>query len=163
IALMLIVVIILHVLTAPCTSHAQPPTHVHRIGYLSPGFAPAPLSPLEPLRQGLRDLGWVEGENLTIEYRAAEGEGERLPVLAAELVQLPVAGLVAGGSAAIHGAQHATRTIPIVMATANEPVGEGFVVSVARPGGNITGLSNLAAELPGKRLEILKETVPQST
>jgi len=163
IALMLIVVMILRVLAAPGTSHAQPPTHVHRIGYLSPGFAPARLSTLEALRQGLRDLGWVEGENLTIAYRAAEGEVERLPVLAAELVQLPVEVIVAGGSAAIHAAQHATRTIPIVMATANEPVGEGFVVSVARPGGNITGLSNLAAELPGKRLEILKETVPQST
>jgi putative tryptophan/tyrosine transport system substrate-binding protein len=162
-AIALIVTLALGILVAPRASHAQPPTHVHRIGYLSPGFAPAPLSPVEALRQGLRDLGWVEGENLTIAYRAAEGEVERLPVLAAELVQLPVEVIVAGGSAAIHAAQHATRTIPIVMATANEPVGEGFVVSVARPGGNITGLSNLAAELPGKRLEILKETVPQST
>src|SRR5262249_1889243 len=152
-ALMLIVVMILRVLAAPGTSHAQPPTHVHRIGYLSPGFAPARLSTVEALRQGLRELGWVEGENLTIAYRAAGGEVGRLPVRGAGLVQLPGEVIVAGGSAAIHAAQHATRTIPIVMATANEPVGEGFVVSVARPGGNITGLSNLAAELPGKRLE----------
>jgi len=162
-AIPLIVIVVLAILVAPLTAEAQQPTKVHRIGYLSPGFSPSRLSTLEALRQGLRDLGWVEGENLTIEYRVAEGEVERLPALAAELVHLPVEVIVAGGSAAIHAAQHATRTIPIVMATANEPVGEGFVVGVARPGGNITGMSNLAAELPGKRLEILKETVPQST
>ena len=162
-AIPLIVIVVLAILVAPLTAEAQQPTKVHRIGYLSPGFSPSRLSTLEALRQGLRDLGWVEGENLTIEYRVAEGEVERLPALAAELVHLPVEVIVAGGSAAIHAAQHATRTIPIVMATANEPVGEGFVGGVARPGGNITGMSNLAAELPGKRLEILKETVPQST
>ena len=162
-AIPLIVIVVLAILVAPLTAEAQQPTKVHRIGYLSPGFSPSRLSTLEALRQGLRDLGWVEGENLTIECRVAEGEVERLPALAAELVHLPVEVIVAGGSAAIHAAQHATRTIPIVMATANEPVGEGFVVGVARPGGNITGMSNLAAELPGKRLEILKETVPQST
>jgi len=162
-AIPLIVIVVLAILVAPLTAEAQQPTKVHRIGYLSPGFSPSRLSTLEALRQGLRDLGWVEGENLTIEYRVAEGEVERLPALAAELVHLPVEVIVAGGSAAIHAAQHATRTIPIVMATANEPVGEGFVVGVARPGGNITGMSNLAAERPGKRLEILKETVPQST
>ena len=162
-AIPLIVIVVLAILVAPLTAEAQQPTKVHRIGYLSPGFSPSRLSTLEALRQGLRDLGWVEGENLTIECRVAEGEVERLPALATELVHLPVEVIVAGGSAAIHAAQHATRTIPIVMATANEPVGEGFVGGVARPGGNITGMSNLAAELPGKRLEILKETVPQST
>jgi putative ABC transport system substrate-binding protein len=162
-AIPLIVIVVLAILVAPLTAEAQQPTNVHRIGYLSPGFSPSRLSTLEALRQGLRDLGGVEGENLTIEYRVAEGEVERLPALAAALVHLPVEVIVAGGSAAIHAAQHATRTIPIVMATANEPVGEGFGGGVARPGGNITGMSNLAAELPGKRLEILKETVPQST
>ena len=133
-AMPLLVIVVLAIFVAPRIPKAQQATRGHRIGYLSPGFAPARLSTLEALRQGLRDLGWVEGENLTIEYRVAEGEVERLPALAAELVQVPVEVIVAGGSAAIHAAQHATRTIPIVMATANEPIGEGFVVSVARPG-----------------------------
>jgi putative ABC transport system substrate-binding protein len=117
----------------------------------------------EAFRQGLRALGYVEGQNLVLEYRYAEGSAERLPDLAAELVQLQVDVLVAGGTAAIHAAQRATRTIPIVMTASFDPVQEGFVASLARPGGNITGLSFLSAELPGKRLELLKETVSQST
>jgi putative ABC transport system substrate-binding protein len=116
---------------------------------------------VEAFRQGLRDLGYVEGQNLVMEYRYMEGRAEQLPDLAAELVRLKVDVIVAGGTAAIRAAQHATRTIPIVMAVAYDPVGEGLVASLARPGGNITGLSWLGAELPGKRLEILKETVPQ--
>ena len=117
----------------------------------------------EAFRQGLRALGYVEGQNLVLEYRYAEGSAERLPDLAAELVQRKVDVIVAGGTAAIHAAQQATRTIPIVMTASFDPVQEGFVASLARPGGNITGLSFLSAELPGKRLELLKETVPQST
>jgi putative ABC transport system substrate-binding protein len=110
----------------------------------------------------LRALGYVEGQNLTIAYRYAEGKVERLPELAAELVRLPVDVLVVGGAPAIRAAQHATRTIPIVMAGTADPVAAGFVASLAQPGGNITGLSDLSVELPGKRLEILKEAVPQS-
>jgi putative ABC transport system substrate-binding protein len=117
---------------------------------------------VEAFRQGLRDLGYVEGQNLVIEVRWAEGSEERLRDLAAELVRLQVEVIVAQGAAAIRAAQHATRTIPIVMAATSDPVGQGFVASLAHPGGNITGLSFLGAELPGKRLEILKETVPQS-
>jgi putative ABC transport system substrate-binding protein len=117
---------------------------------------------LEAFRQGLRDLGYVEGQNLVIESRYAEGREERLPDLAAELVRLKVDVIVAGGPA-IRAAQHATSTIPIVMAVTGDPVQSGYVASLARPGGNITGVSVLGAELTGKRLEILKETVPQST
>jgi putative ABC transport system substrate-binding protein len=111
----------------------------------------------------LRDLGYVEGQNLIIEYRYAEGGEERLRDLAAELVRLQVEVIVAGGSAATRAAQQATRTIPIVMASSGNPVGLGFVASLARPGGNVTSLSNFVAELPGKQLELLKEAVPQST
>ena len=111
-------------------------TKVHRIGWLSPGLPrPDHDPPVEAFRQGLRDLGYVEGQNLVIEYRYAEGRIERLPDLAAELVQLQVDVIVAGGTAAIRAAQHATRTIPIVMAGTSDPVGQGFVASLAQPGG----------------------------
>jgi putative ABC transport system substrate-binding protein len=117
---------------------------------------------LEAFRQGLRELGYVEGQNIVIEYRYAEGRDDRLADLAAELVRLKVDVIVAVSGVGTRAVQHATRTIPIVMAGASDPVGEGLVASLARPGGNTTGLSLLSAELPGKRLEILKETVPQS-
>jgi putative tryptophan/tyrosine transport system substrate-binding protein len=119
--------------------------------------------PVDAFRQGLREFGYVEGQNLVIVYRGAEGRIERLPDLAAELVQLQVAVIVAVGTAATRAAQSATHTIPIVMTGTNDPVAQGFVASLARPGGNITGLSNLMADLPRKRLEILKEMVPHST
>src|SRR2546428_339585 len=125
--------------------------------YLNPGECAF----LESFQQGLRDLGYVEGQNLVIEQRYAEGSDERLRDLAADLVQLQVEVIVAGGSAAIRAAQHATRTIPIVMALSADPVARGFVASLAHPGGNITGLSWLGTELSGKRLEVLKEAVPQ--
>jgi ABC-type uncharacterized transport system substrate-binding protein len=160
----LFVMLALSVLTTPAVAAAQQPTQVYRIGRLSPGFPPSQPSPsMEAFRQGLRDLGYVEGQNLVIEWRWAEGREERLPDLAAELVRLQVAVIVVGGITAIRAAQHATSTIPIVMAANYDPVGEGFIASLARPGGNITGLSWLGAELPGKRLELLKETLPQST
>jgi putative ABC transport system substrate-binding protein len=156
--------LVLGILVAPCTPDAQQSTKVYRIGWLSAGSPLPDLAPLlDAFRQGLRDLGYVEGQNLVIEQRYAEGREERLPDLAAELVWLQVDVIVTGGTAAIRAAQHATRTIPIVMAASFDPVGEGFVASLAHPRGNITGLSFLGAELPGKRLEILKETVPQST
>jgi len=153
----------------PLAAEAQQPTQVHRIGWLHPGLsrpAPHPSAEslqLEAFRQGLRDLSWVEGENLVIAHRWAEGKDQRFPALAAELVRLQVEVIVAGGPPAIRAAQQATRTIPIVMAATSDPVGQGFVASLARPGGNITGLSIMMTELPGKRLELLKETVPQST
>jgi putative ABC transport system substrate-binding protein len=118
---------------------------------------------LEAFRQGLRDLGYVEGQNLVIEDRYAEESLERLPDLVAELVRLKVDVIVAGGAHAIRAAQHATHTIPIVMAGTADPVAQGFIASLAHPGGNITGLSDLGSELPGKQLEILQEMVPQST
>jgi putative ABC transport system substrate-binding protein len=147
---------------APLATTAQPPTIVHRIGLLRTGSALSERPFLESIRQGLHDLGYVEGQNLVLEGRYAEGRVERLPDLAAELVRLQVEVLVTGGAPAIRAAQHATRTIPIVMAGTSEAVELGFVASLARPGGNITGVSWLGAEFPGKRLEILKEIVPQS-
>jgi putative tryptophan/tyrosine transport system substrate-binding protein len=146
----------------PRAAEAQQATNVHRIGRLSAGSPTEPNPDLEAFRQGLRALGYVEGQNLIIESRYAEGSEERLPDLAAELVRLKVEVIVAGGSSTIRAAQHATRTIPIVMAGSYDPVGRGLVASLARPGGNTTGVSTLGAELPGKRLELLKETVPQS-
>jgi putative ABC transport system substrate-binding protein len=159
-----IVTLALGLLVAPLAAEAQPPTKVHRIGYLIAGSAPAGPDPrLHDFRQGLRDLGYVEGQNLIIEPRYAEGSDARLRDLAAELVRLQVEVIVAGGSAATRAAQQATRTIPIVMAGSGNPVGLGFVASLERPGGNITGVSNFVAELPGKQLELLKEAVPQRT
>ena len=157
-----VVTLTLSLLVAPLTAEAQQATKVHRIGRLSPGSPTEPNPNLEAFRQGLRELGYVEGQDLVIEQRYAEGSEERLHDLAAELVRLKVDVIVAGGSPAIRAAQHATRTIPIVMAAPPDAVAAGFVASLANPGGNITGLSWLGAVLPGKRLEILKETVPQS-
>jgi putative ABC transport system substrate-binding protein len=143
-------------------AEAQQPTKVYRIGRLSPGPPMASRALEEAFRQRLRDLGYIEGQNLVIESRYAEGSLERLHGLAEELVRLKVEVIVAGGTSATRAAQHATRTIPIVMAGTFDPLGQGLVTSLAHPGGNITGLSFLSAELPGKRLEILKETIPQS-
>jgi putative ABC transport system substrate-binding protein len=161
----LIAMLALIILMAPLATEAQQATKVHRVGRLlgvgSPHSGPDP--PFEAFRQGLRERGYIEGQNLVLEDRYAEGSQERLRDLAAELVRLPVDVMVAEGAAAIRAAQHATRTIPIIMAASADPVGQGFVASLAHPGGNITGLSFLAADLPGKRLELLKETVPQST
>jgi putative ABC transport system substrate-binding protein len=159
----LLVTLALGLLVALLAAGAQPATKVYRIGLLSGLFPPsAPTSREEAFRQGLRALGYVEGQNLVIEYRYAEGRAERLPDLAAELVRLPVDVMVAGSNAPVRAAQHATRTLPIVMAGSPDPVGNGFVASLAHPGGNITGLATLGDELSGKRLEILKEMVPPS-
>jgi putative tryptophan/tyrosine transport system substrate-binding protein len=158
----LLVILILSFLAVPLVAEAQLATRVYRIGWLISGNPPAgPDSNLEAFRQGLHDLGYVEGQNLVMEGRSTEGRVERLPDLAAELVRLQVEVLVARGAPAIRAAQHATRTIPVVMAGTSDAVEQGFVASLARPGGNITGVSWLGAELPGKRLELLKELVPQ--
>jgi ABC-type uncharacterized transport system substrate-binding protein len=142
-------------------AHAQQPTQVPRIGFLA-ALSPSAISDrVEAFRQGLRELGYVEGKNIVIEWRYADGKADRLPALAAELVRLKVAVIVTGAATATRAAKEATSTIPIVMGNDGDPVGIGFVASLARPGGNITGLSNLAPELSGKRLELLKETVPK--
>jgi putative ABC transport system substrate-binding protein len=159
----------LSLLAAPLLAVAQPAGQMRRIGLLRGGVTSGVTSSdfernFAAFRQGLRDLGWVEGQNLTIEYRATEGHTERLPALAAELVGLPVEVIVPlGGPTATRAAQDATSTIPIVMMLAGDPVEAGFVTSLAQPGGNITGLAGLGAELSGKRLELLKEAVPQAS
>ena len=142
-------------------AEAQQPTKNPRIGYLS-GSSPS-TSPArrEAFRQGLRELGYVEGKNIVIEQRYAEGKFDRLPALAAELVRLKVDIIVTAGPQTTRPAKQATSTIPIVMAQDPDPVGNGFVASLARPGGNITGLATFAPELSGKQLELLKETVPK--
>jgi putative ABC transport system substrate-binding protein len=140
---------------------AQQPVKVPRIGFLgvaSPSVIPARV---EAFRQGLRDLGYVEGKNIVIEYRWAEGKFDRLRDLASELVRLKVDIIVTTGSTSTRAAKEATVTTPIVMAQDTDPVGSGFVASLARPGGNITGLATLAPEISGKQLELLKEIVPR--
>ena len=146
---------------APSPSQAQSVTKTPSIGILTQVFAPYPV--LEAFRQGLRDLGYVEGQNITLEYRFADGKVERLPELAADLVRLKVDVILAEGGQAIRVAQHATGTIPIVFPTVPDPVGQGLVASLAQPGGNTTGVSFQEPELMGKRLELLKEAVPGVT
>jgi len=147
-------------LLALCASaEARQAKKVPRIGYLSAGDPDA--ARIEPFRQGLRELGYVEGKNIFIEWRYAEGKLDRLPALAAELVLLKVDVIVTSGPTVTRAAKEATHTIPIVMAFDNDPVGSGVVASLARPGGNITGLSILAPEISGKQLELLKEIVPR--
>ena len=141
---------------------AQQPKKVSRIGYLIGSSPSAYAARTEVFRQGLRELGYVEGKNIIIEYRYAEGKFDRLPSLASELVRLKVDVIVTGGGPRVtHSAKEATGIIPIVMAMDSDPVDQGFVASLARPGGNITGLSTLNPEISGKRLELLKEVVPK--
>jgi putative ABC transport system substrate-binding protein len=147
-------------LFALCSSAvAQQPMKIPRIGFLSGNPLSAIAARAEAFRQGLRELGYVEGKNIVIEWRSAEGKSDRLPALAAELVGLKVDVIVTAGPTQTRAAKAATSTIPIVMTNDGNPVGDGFVASLARPGGNITGLSTLAPELSGKRLEILREVV----
>jgi len=144
-------------------AEAQQAKKVPRIGFLAPSSS-AFITPLvEAFRQGLRELGWIEGHNITIDYRWAEGNPERLPDLAAELVRLKVDVIVTAGEPAVRPAQQATKTIPIVMAASSDPIGSGLVASLARPGGNTTGLSAMTRELNLKRLELFKTAVPGLT
>jgi putative ABC transport system substrate-binding protein len=141
--------------------HAQQQKKVPRIGILLPN--PPALNPqlVKAFRQGLQELGYVEGRNIVIEYRFGEGRSDRYPGLAAELVQLKVDVIVTASTPAIEAVKNATSTISIVMAASADPVGSGLIASLDRPGGNVTGLNMLSPELSGKRLELLKETVPR--
>src|SRR2546427_478958 len=144
---------------APLAAEAQQAAKIARIGYLALNLAPTPHL-REAFLQGLRDLGYVEGRNVVIEYRDAEGKFERLPALAAELVALKVDVILVGGTPQALAAKQATRTVPIVFAAAGDPVTSGLVTSLARPGGNVTGLTGLGPELVGKGLEQLTQAVP---
>ena len=142
---------------------AQQPTKVSRIGYLSSGDAASSSARAEGIRLALRELGYVDGQNIAVEYRYGEGKNDRLPELAAELVRLKVDIIVVqGGTPAVRAAKNATKTIPIVMVgTGSDPVERGVVESLARPGGNVTGITNLTRDLGGKRLELFQEAVPK--
>jgi putative ABC transport system substrate-binding protein len=142
-------------------AHAQQPTKMPRIGYLTGTSLSANSARTDAFRQGLRELGYVDGKSIVIEWRSAEGKGDRLPGLAAELVRLKVDVIVTSGPTATRPAKEATSTIPIVMTFDDDPVGSGFVASLARPGGNITGLSTLSPEISGKQLELMREIFPR--
>jgi len=159
----LAVILTLSVILAPVAAEAQQAAKVPRIGYLSPSSLSDPRTQrfLEAFRLGLRELGWLEGQN--IEYRFAEDKLDRLPALAAELVRLKVDIIVAATTPVILAAKNATSTIPIVMAQVADPVGSGLITGLARPGGNVTGVSLMMPELGGKRLELLREVVPSVT
>jgi putative tryptophan/tyrosine transport system substrate-binding protein len=149
------------ILTAPLASEAQSAEKVYRLGLLSGASSTQQETQLEALRAGLRELGYLEGKNIVIEYRWAEEKYDRLPDLAAELVRLKVDLIMTGGTPATQAAMQATTTIPIVMMATGDPLRTGLVASLARPGGNVTGVTQLGAEVAGKRLQILKDTVPR--
>ena len=159
--LVTIITIVLTFVFSVAVARAQQPAKVPRIGYLSGAGLSGLAARIEAFRQGLRELGYVEGQNIVIEWRSAEGKIDRLPELAAELVRLKVDIIVSPGPQVTRPVKEATSTIPIVMAQDTDPVGSGFVASLARPGGNITGLATLAPEISGKQLELLKEIVPK--
>src|SRR5207249_308904 len=142
-------------------AEAQQPVKITRIGYVDAVSLSVNAARVEAFRQSLRKLGYVEGKNIFIEWRSADGKLDRLPALAAELVHLKVDIIVTGGRSATRAAKEATSTIPIVMTQDSDPVANGFVASLARPGGNITGLSTLAPELSGKQLDLMKEIIPK--
>jgi putative tryptophan/tyrosine transport system substrate-binding protein len=155
-----IVTLTLSLLAAPLAAEAQSPRKIHRIGFLWNSSPSLTLSLLEAFRHGLSERGYVEGEHFTLESRYAEGNPARLPGLAAEVVGLQVEVIVTSGTQAIQAVRQATSTIPVVMVAVGAPVEAGFVTSLAHPGGNLTGLSLMSPELSGKRLELLKETLP---
>ena len=155
----LVALAIVFALCGPVT-HAQQTGKVPRIGFLDNSTASSIAVFLEAFRQELSKLGWIEGKNITIEYRFAEQKNERLPELAADLVRLKVDLIVTSGGTTPLAAKKATSTIPIVMTQSTDPVREGLVASLALPGGNVTGLSGLSPELNTKRLEVLKDAVP---
>ena len=153
---------VLFVLALSSPAEAQQPKKVHRIGFLVPGTAVSVGANLNAFWQGLRDLGYVEGQNIVIEYRYGDGKDSRLPDLAAELLRLKVDVIFAPPTSAALAAKNATNKIPIIIATAADPVGSGLIASLAHPGGNVTGVSLMAGvEISGKQLELLKDTFPK--
>ncbi len=155
-----IVMLVLSLLVAPRAADAQPPTKVPRVGYLSDESSSLGVASFEPIAQGLRDLGYVLGRNIVFEHRYADGKTNVLPGLAAELVRLKVDVIVAVGTPATRAAKSATRTIPIVFTRIADPVSLGLVASLARPSGNLTGVSVLTVDLAPKWLELLTEAIP---
>jgi len=153
--------LLITVLLITGSAEAQQARKVPRIGYLTATSLSSNMARIDAFRQGLRELGYVEGKNILIEWRSGEGKLERQGELAAELVRLKVDVIITSGPTITRAAKEATVTIPIVMAFDSDPIGNGFIASLARPGGNITGLSALAPELSGKQLELLKEIVPK--
>lgn len=156
--LLLLVTAVLGILVVPLTAEAQQAGKVNRIGFLRVG--PPPTTFIEGFRQGLRELGYLEGQNITIEYGLARSAGE-VPDVAAELVRLKVDVLVASGTPSVLPARNATSTIPVVFVAAIDPVATGVITSLARPGGNVTGVTAMHADVTGKRLELLKELLPK--
>src|SRR4029434_1951645 len=155
------ILFVVPLLAVAVITEAQQPKKVARIGFLAAVSHSANSARFEAFRQGLRELGYVEDKNIVIEWRFGEGKLDRLPALVAELVRLKVDVILSAGAAVTRPAKDATRTIPIVMTQDTDPVGNGFVASLARPGGNITGLATLRPELSGKQLELLKEIIPK--
>jgi putative tryptophan/tyrosine transport system substrate-binding protein len=156
------ILVVVVLLAVAVIAEAQQPKKIPRIGYLSTTDPAAETIRSEPFRAALRELGYIEGQNIAIEYRYAEGKADRFPALAAELVRLRVDIILVGGDRSIRAAKNATKTIPIIMTGSGlDPVKEGHVESLARPGGNATGITSLNRELAGKRLELLKEAIPK--
>jgi len=158
-----LIAVVFLLVPVPVAVEAQEPTRVWRIGFLGSGSYSSGDPRVEALRRGLRELGYAEGRNLAFEFRWAGGKADRLPTLAAELAKLKVDAIVTQGTQATDAARRAVTTIPIVFAVAGDPVGTGLVTSLARPGGNVTGLTDIAPEIAGKRLELLREAVPGIT
>jgi putative tryptophan/tyrosine transport system substrate-binding protein len=153
-------VTLLFVLALSSPAEAQQPKKVPRIGLLTTGSSSSFANSLEVFSQGLRNLGYIEGQNIVIESRYSEGKLERLPDLAAELVRLKVDVIMAASTPGVLAAKNATSTIPLIFVSVADPIGSNLVKSLARPGGNITGMSTMNAGLSAKRLELIKETVP---
>jgi putative ABC transport system substrate-binding protein len=154
------IILVLAVIAAPLAAEAQQTGKVHRIGFLGNTTAALEANLVGPFREGLRDLGYVEGRNILIEYRWVEGQYERLPALIGELIAQKVDVIVTAGTPATLAVKKATTSVPLVMVAVGDPVGTGIVPSLSRPGGNITGLTSISPELDGKRLELLREVIP---
>src|SRR5262245_45962912 len=154
-------IVTLLVLAIGTFAEAQQPAKVPRIGYITNASLQSVAVRYEAFRQGLHELGYVDGKNIHIEYRSAEGKPDRLPVILEELARLKVEVIVSGGGTVTRAAKESGVTMPIVMANDSDPVGNGFVASLARPSGNITGLSNFRPEISGKQMELLKEILPR--
>jgi putative ABC transport system substrate-binding protein len=152
--------ITLALLAAPLAAEGQPAARLPRIGFLGNSTSVLEANLVGPFREGLRDLGYVEGKTIVIEYRWAEGKYERFPELISELLRLPVEMIVTAGTPASLAVKKATTSIPLVMIAVGDPVGTGLITSLAHPGGNVTGVTSMAADLEGKRLELLREVVP---